>query len=210
MKIIKPYAVIESTQDGKDLLLQIERAGRTSYKSEANIADGSAEKFIRAIIKRGHESVIEHGAITVRFVCDRGVTHEMVRHRLASYTQESTRYCRYDKDQFGNELTFIEPYFFGKNWEVDAAWKKAMQDAEDAYMIMLRLGMTPEAARSVLPNSIKTEIVMTANPREWRHFLKLRGDKAAHPDIRYLARSLCKQLQEKYPVLFDDITWGEE
>lgn len=209
MQVIKPSVVIESNIDGKELLLQIERAGRTSYKSESNIADGSAEKFIRSIIKRGHESVIEHGSITVRFICNRGVSHEIVRHRLASYTQESTRYVNYSKEKFGNELTFIEPYYFGQNWEVDETWKSFMQKAEDAYMLMLRLGMPPEAARGLLPNDIKTEIVMTANPREWRHFLKLRGSKAAHPDIRFLARDLCKQFQEKFPVLFDDITWED-
>lgn len=209
MKIVKPQVIIESNIDGKELLLQIERAGRTSYKSEANITEGSAEKFISSIIKRGHESVIEHGSITVRFICDRGVSHEIVRHRLASYTQESTRYVNYSKDKYGSEVAFVKPYFFGQNWEVDDAWKEAMKKAEESYMLMLGLGMTPEAARSVLPNSVKTEIVMTANPREWRHFLKLRGSKAAHPDIRFLARDLCKQFQARFPVLFDDITWED-
>ncbi len=209
MKIIKASATIEAAPDGKELLLQIERAGRTSYKSEANIKEGSAETFIKSIVKRGHESVIEHGSITCRFICDRGVSHEIVRHRLAAYTQESTRYANYSNDKFGNEVTFIEPSFVDDpKFDYDI-WHMAMQEAEGYYMDLIRAGATPEMARSVLPNSVKTELVMTANPREWRHFFKLRTANAAHPDIRMLARDLCNQFKERFPILFDDITWED-
>ena len=109
MKIIKPYIELEDKIDGQAILKKIERIGRTCYKSESNITDDSAERFIKNIIKNGHESVLEHVSITLRVICDRGVSHEIVRHRIASYSQESTRYCNYSKDNFNNELTFINP-----------------------------------------------------------------------------------------------------
>ncbi len=205
MKIIKPYYVIEDEIDSAKIMKSIEKAGRTCYKSEKSIKDGSAEKFITSIIKREHESVLEHEKLTVRFVCDRGVTHEIVRHRIASFSQESTRYCNYSGEKFGRELTFIKPCF----WEEDSAeykvWAQTMEYIEKKYFEMTDLGVTPEQARSILPNSLKTEIVVTMNFREWRHFFKLRCDKAAHPQIREIAVSLLSELKEKLPVLFYDI-----
>ncbi len=209
MKIIEPYYIIEDEIDAQKMMRTIERAGRTCYKSEHNISDGSAEKFISNIIKRGHESVIEHEKITVRFICDRGVTHEIVRHRLASYSQESTRYCNYANDKFGNELTFINPCFWNENQEEDRAkmelWKKSMQNIENEYNELIALGAKPEEARSILPNSLKTEIVVTMNLRSWRNFFKLRTAPAAHPQIRQIASALLTELKEKLPVVFGDL-----
>jgi thymidylate synthase (FAD) len=205
MKIIKPYYVIEDEIDAKRILLTIERAGRTCYKSEGRIGDGTAEKFIANIIKRGHESVLEHEKITVRFICDRGVTHELVRHRIASYSQESTRYCNYSQDKFGNELTFIKPCFWNEDDEAYKIWLDSMQSIEDSYNKLIAAGAKPEEARSILPNSLKTEIVVTMNMRQWRHYFRLRCAKAAHPQIREISIALLKELKEKLPVLFNDI-----
>ena len=205
MKIINASYRIETPIDGAEMLKRIEKAGRTCYKSEDRITDESAESFVRKLIERGHESVLEHESITVRFICDRGVSHEIVRHRLASYSQESTRYCNYSGDRFGYEITFIKPYFLNEVSVAYRLWKQAMFVAEKKYFGLLSWGCTPQEARSVLPNSVKTEIVMTANLREWRHFLKLRTAKAAHPQMRELTVPLLHELQERIPVVFDDI-----
>lgn len=209
MKIINAsYRIETPTYSGEKLLKSIEQAGRTCYKSEDRITDESAEAFVRMLIERGHESVLEHASITVRFVCDRGVSHEIVRHRIASFSQESTRYCNYSNDRFRNEITFIKPCFLEGGTGGYKLWKQAMFVAEKEYFDLLNWGFTPQEARSVLPNSTKTEIIMTANLREWRHFLKLRTAKAAHPQMRELTVPLLKELQEWIPVVFDDIGEG--
>ena len=205
MKIIEPFVELINAPDYKTLLTTIEAAGRTCYKSEDKITDGSAEKFVRGIIKRGHEAVIEHGSLTVRFVCDRGVSHEIVRHRMASYCQESTRYCNYGKGKFGEEITVIEPCFWPEGSDLYWAWKNACLISEQCYFSLLKSGATPQEARSVLPNSLKTEVVMTANIREWRHFLKLRCSPAAHPQMRVVANMLLTLLKQTYPVFFENI-----
>ena len=205
MKIINASYHIETPIDGAEILKRIEKAGRTCYKSEDRITDESAKSFVQKLIERGHESVLEHESITVRFICDRGISHEIVRHRLASYSQESTRYCNYGNDRFGSELTFIKPCFFKEKKGAYCSWYNSMDFAECAYFDMLDDGCTPQEARSVLPNSTKTEVVMTANLREWRHFLKLRTAKAAHPQMRELTVPLLHELQERIPVVFDDI-----
>lgn len=163
MKIISPSFEILTPLDGQAILKHIELCGRVCYKSEDKITDSSAATFVANIIKRGHEAVLEHYDITVKFICDRGVSHELVRHRLASYCQESTRYCNYSKDGFGGEITVIKPIFLVEGtpgWDI---WRDACRCAEDAYFDMLTFGCTPQEARSVLPNSLKTEVVMTAN-----------------------------------------------
>lgn len=205
MKVIKPYIILEDIIDGKEILRKIEKIGRVCYKSEINITEESSEKFIGNIIKSGHESVIEHVSISVRVICDRGVTHEIVRHRIASYSQESTRYCNYSSDKFGNELTFIKPCFWGESDENYKTWEKSMLQIETDYIMLIENGAKPQEARSILPNSVKTEIVMTMNLREWRHFLKLRTSSAAHPQMREVAKMIFKEFKEKIPVLFDDI-----
>lgn len=208
MKIINASYKIETPIDGAEILKRIEKAGRTCYKSEDRITNESAKAFVRTLIERGHESVLEHASITVRFVCDRGVSHEIVRHRIASFSQESTRYCNYSGNRFGNQITFIKPCFLEEGTGGYKLWKQAMFVAEKEYFELLNWGCTPQEARSVLPNSTKTEVVMTANLREWRHFLKLRTAKAAHPQMRELTVPLLHELQEWIPVIFDDIGEG--
>ena len=214
---------------------KLEYAGRTCYKSEDKITDDSAEKFVRNICKNGHEAMLEHESITVKFIVDRGVSHELVRHRLASFAQESTRYCNYSGDKFGNEITVIKPCFFRPVPEEvipegDTKFVKACKDASDEtvkyvswynscaiaecrYFALLDKGCTPQEARTVLPNSLKTEVVMTANIREWRHFLKLRAAGITgkpHPQMLEVAVPLLNELLEKLPVLFGDIQPMEE
>ena len=209
MKIIKPSVEIIDELNGSEILKKIELCGRVCYKSEGKIKEGSAEKFVAAIIRNGHESVIEHVSFTVKFIVDRGISHEIVRHRLASYSQESTRYCNYSKGDFNGEITVIEPCFLVPGTEGYDMWYRACQMAEQYYFSMLDWGCSPQEARAVLPNSLKTELVMTANIREWRHFLKLRTSPAAHPQMREVAKLLLKELKTKIPVVFDDIKGGE-
>lgn len=205
MKIISPNVQILSPVDGQAILKHIELCGRVCYKSEAKITDTSAATFVRGIIKRGHEAVLEHFNITVKFICDRGVSHEIVRHRMASYCQESTRYCNYSNDSFGGEITVIRPNFLVEGTEGWQYWREACLTAERRYFELLNFGCTPQEARAVLPNSLKTEVVMTANLREWRHFFKLRTAQAAHPQMREVATLLLRRMQELIPVVFDGI-----
>ena len=195
MKIIKPDVQFITPIDGATILKRLEQCGRVCYKSEDKITEGSAEKFVTGIIKRGHEAVLEHCSFTVKFICDRGVSHEIVRHRMASYCQESTRYCNYSKEGFGSEITVIKPCFWDENTlgekvKMDC-WRIAMRDAEDAYFALLDEGCSPQEARSVLPNS-----------------LKLRCSPAAHPQMREVALILLDKVHWLIPVCFDDI-WSE-
>lgn len=205
MKVISPSFEIMSPVDGAEILERIERAGRVCYKSENLITDNSAEGFVRRIIKSGHGAVLEHASITLKFICDRGVSHEIVRHRLASYCQESTRYCNYSKDSFGSEITVIKPFYLTEGTPGYEFWKDACEAAERAYFDLLEFGCTPQEARAVLPNSLKTEVVMTANLREWRHFFRLRCSQAAHPQIREVATPALRRLNELIPAVFEDI-----
>lgn len=179
MKVVKPKVELVTPFNESEALKRIEAAGRTCYKSEDRITPDSAKRFVTALIRLGHDSVLEHVSVSFRITCDRGVSHELVRHRIASYSQESTRYCRYDN------ITVIEPP--GLNGVARSAWMEAMRITEIAYTHLILMGFKPEIARAVLPTCLKTEVVMTANLREWRHFLKLRLSKAAHPQIRQLA-----------------------
>ena len=205
VKIVKPSYEILTPINGDEILKLIELAGRTCYKSDNLITPDSAKNFVEKIAQRGHESVIEHYNITVRFICNRGFTHELVRHRLAAYSQESTRYCNYNKDKFGSEITVIKPFELNENTKEYDLWKEAMQNAEKSYMAMIENGSKPENARGVLPIDIKTEIVITTNLREWKHIFELRTSKAAHPSMRELMIPLLKEFKEKIPVIFDKI-----
>lgn len=205
MKIIQASVKIMTPVNGVDVLRRIETCGRVCYKSEGKITDGSAEQFVRNLIQRGHESVLEHVSITIKFICDRGVSHEIVRHRLASYSQESTRYCNYSKDCFSDEITVIKPVYLEDGTRSFDCWRGACETAESAYFSLLKLGCSPQEARAVLPNSLKTEVVMTANLREWRHFFKLRTSPAAHPQMREVACMALEELRSMIPVVFDDI-----
>lgn len=205
MKVIKPYFEIMDSINGEEIIKKIEICGRVCYKSEDSITNESACKFIRSIIQKGHESVLEHEKITVRIVCDRGVTHEIVRHRLASYSQESTRYCNYSKDKFDGEISFIKPCFWDENSINYKLWECSMKEAEQTYMKLIASGATAQEARSVLPNSLKTEIVVTMNLREWRHFFKLRTSDRAHPQMREIAKPILEEFKIRIPIIFDDI-----
>ena len=223
-----------------EIYKQIERIGKTCYKSEAVISNDSSAAFIDRLIEHGHEAMLEHVSMTVKFIVDRGISHELVRHRLASFAQESTRYCNYSKEKFDKEITVIEPVIFkhmpekekkliqdilvhnkaiDETENVDSVaderlyhlyimWAMQCKDAEHMYMMMLDEGATPEIARSVLPHSLKTEVVMTANMREWRHFLKLRAEGVTgkpHPQMLEVTIPLLEELQDNLPALFGDI-----
>ena len=219
-KIKASYEILTPISEGGTKELQhIEKIGRVCYKSEDYITeDGeSARKFVAMLIRNGHEAMIEHSFLSVKFTVDRGVSHELVRHRIASFAQESTRYCNYAKDKFGAECAFIdlEPGIMLDNKMkkmsgeeialVMAEWTSAMEDAERHYMRLLELGATPQIARSVLPNSTKTEITVSANYREWRNFFKLRVPADVHPQMREVTIPLLKELKGMIPVIFDDI-----
>jgi thymidylate synthase (FAD) len=207
MKIMYPSFEIltDISKDGSDELKLIERAARTCYKSEGQITESteSAEKLIRNLIKNEHEAMLEHSVLSIKIICDRGVSHEIVRHRLFSFAQESTRYCNYSKDKFGKEIAVISPKFV--DYKEYYIWKRACKKSEKSYFKLLSQGVSPQIARSVLPTCLKTEIVVTGNYREWRHFFKLRCDKAAHPQIRDIADEILIEVHDKIPVIFDDI-----
>lgn len=221
MKIVKAsYEILTKiSPEGIEELKHIERIGRVCYKSEDAITENgeSAKKFVKMLINRGHEAMVEHSSLSIKFIVDRGVSHELVRHRIASFAQESTRYCNYGNDKFGNECNFIDieggikldnkmtkmskQELFNFYYE----WNKAMIDAEKHYLKMLEFGAPPQIARSVLPNSTKTEITVTANYREWRNFFKLRVPATAHPQMREVTIPLLAELKEKLPIIFEDI-----
>lgn len=205
MKVIEPSFEIVDPIDGDAILRKIERAGRTCYKSEDRITGDSAVGFVRRILNSGHHSVIEHTSVTVKLVCDRGVSHELVRHRLASYSQESTRYANYSAERFGKEITVVKPPFWPEDSPAYDVWCEAMRGAETHYMRLIEMGAKPEEARGVLPNSLKTEMVMTCNLREWRHVFSLRCTRQAQPQIRTMMLSLLEAFHQKIPVLFDDL-----
>lgn len=206
MRVVKQSVEFITPIDGDVILKRIEECGRVCYKSEDKITDSSAQEFVRNIILRGHESVLEHCSFTVKFITDRAIANEIVRHRIASYSQESTRYCNYFSDRLGSELIFIEPMNYE---EAPEFYDRYFGEVQRAYFAILSWnGETPESARAILPLCLKTELVMTSNLREWRHFLKLRTSKAAHPQMRELTLMLLDKLKEKIPVVFDDIEGG--
>lgn len=246
MKIIKAHYQImtpdmDDPKTAANIYREIEESGRTCYVSEAAMTDESGEKFVRTLVKNGHEAMIEHASMKVKFIVDRGVSHEIVRHRLCSFAQESTRYCNYSKGKFGNEITVIEPCFFldipkerraeireetdsvitsyrlpltleGKELQY-YCWYSSCREAEAAYLSMLDAGATPQEARSVLPNSLKTTLIVKADMREWRNIFKLRaaGEHGKpHPQMLEVMVPLLNECKLKLPALFDDITAMEE
>lgn len=195
MRIVKPSVNIESNISYNEALRIVENATRVCYKSEDKIKEGSAEKLIKGVIKAKHFGCIEHVSLTVKFICDRACSHQLVRHRLMSFNQKSQRYCKEDN------LEVIKP----EGLKNTAIWLESCRQAENAYAELIRRGEKPEVARGVLPNSTATEIYATANLREWRHFFELRCDRTAQKDIRMLALELLCQMFEKYPVFFEDL-----
>lgn len=212
MRIIRQTWALINPPEPEAVMNLLEQAARTCYKSEDRMGDYEKSKeFIGTIIKNGHLSVIEHVSLTVRIITDRGVSHELVRHRLAAYSQESTRYCNYGKS--GEISTILPVWFYGVDSETSPAyseWIQAMNHAESAYLRLLEYGQSPQQARTVLPNSLKTEIVMTANLREWRHVFTLRAaNPKAHPQMRELMVDMLEGFKSMIPVVFDDIVVGE-
>lgn len=201
MKVIKPYIEVLDCPEGLDILKLIELCGRVCYKSEDKTTEDSAQRFVKSVIKSGHESVLEHAKITVRVVCDRGISHEIVRHRLASYSQESSRYVRYT-----GEMIFVKPCFWEEGSKEYEVWYNSMKNAEETYIFLVNgLKCKPEEARDILPNSLKTEIIITMNLREWRHFFKMRLSHRAHPQMREVAQLIFDELHNRVPIVFDDI-----
>lgn len=216
MKIVKAGFEILDDLNGEEILRKIELIGRKCYKSEDKITEDSSKKFVAGLIKRGHEAMLEHFSFSVCFTVDRGVSHELVRHRLASFAQESTRYCNYGHE---GEITVVQPFYLrtSDTGEYDyenpedakyIAWENGVRAAEACYINMLCNGATPQEARAVLPNSLKTEVVMTANLREWRHFFKLRAlgtTGKPHPQMVEVALPLLEECKKRIPVVFDDL-----
>lgn len=200
IRVIEPKVFIETPIHGQEIIERIECFGRISHKSENKIEDGTAEVFVRNLLKMGHESVLEHVSISVRFICDRGVTHELVRHRLAAYTQESTRYCNYS-----GTIQFIKPLFYRKGTKNYQIWYQSCLVSANTYRTLIKQGSKPEEARSVLPNSLKTEIVSTFNLRQWRHVFKMRCNINAHPQIREIMIPTLKRFQKRILIIFDDL-----
>lgn len=213
MKIIKAgYEILDEINE-KEVIQKIEKIARVCYKSENAINDGSAEKLIKALIRNKHDAMLEHFSFSVKFIVDRGISHEIVRHRVASFAQESTRYCNYG----GTGVTFIEPCYLSAEKSCDdnarraakaVDWVTSCKAAEEAYIDMLNRGATPQEARAVLPTSTKTEIVMTANLREWRHFFRLRACGVTgkpHPQMLEVAVPLLNEMKTLLPVIFGDL-----
>ncbi|MGE5391108.1 MAG: FAD-dependent thymidylate synthase [Deltaproteobacteria bacterium] len=209
MIIMQPQVLVPEDQLDGEIIKRLERYGRVCYKSENIMSSQGNPDFLSGKLKLGHESIIEHEKVTLMFVCDRGITHEIVRHRIAAYSQESTRYCNYSKDKFGREISVIEPYFFKDDPGAYDLWARACQGSEDAYMALLDAGCKAQEARSVLPTCLKTEIVVTYNMREWRHFFRLRCDAASHPQMRQVAIPLLLLFKEHFPALYGDIPYDK-
>lgn len=205
MQISKAGYEIMDTLNGAEILKKIEKVARVCYKSEDKIGEGTAEKMVRALIRSNHLAMLEHFSFSVKFIVDRGISHEIVRHRVASFAQESTRYCNYGRS---GSVAFIKPCYLAYDTTPFDNWVDSCMRAERDYMDMLENGYTPQEARAVLPTSLKTEVVMTANLREWRHFFSLRACGSTgkpHPQMLEVAVPLLKELKEIIPAVFDDL-----
>jgi thymidylate synthase (FAD) len=234
LRVIEPsFEIIHPDPEhqlvGQEMLVRLEEIARTCYKSEDKITEGSAEKLVKALVKRKHFPMLDHFSITVRIICDRGVTHEIVRHRIAAYAQESTRFCNYSKEKYGDHLTFIKPCFFPDiptgefNNASDVClesndqlgrdawlWLMAMENAEHYYLELIKEGASPGEARSVLPNSLKTEIVCTLDITAWRHFFTLRTASGAHAQMREITQPMLRKFRELFPIVFDGVGKTDE
>lgn len=208
MKIVNPWIEVEEI-DGLKIMKKIERACRTCYRSEGSISEDSYKNLLKNCINRGHESVLEHEKVTIRMYCDIGVYKDLTRHRFASFSIESTRYCSYDKDKYGNEIKCINPSYI-EDKEIYAEWKKSMEDMEKHYMKMKELGASTDMCRLALPHSTAAEVTMTADIREWKHILELRTSNKAHPAIRQLLIPLLKYFQQEMPEIFLNVDYDKE
>lgn len=208
MKLVEPWIKVEQF-DGKKIMKRIERACRTCYRSEGNITEDSYKQLLKNCLTRGHESVLEHEKITVRIYNDIGSYKDLTRHRFASFSVESTRYCSYDKDKYGNQISVINPVYI-ENKEIYEAWKNTIEEMEKGYMKLKELGATTDMCRNLLPHSTAAEYTMTANIREWKHILSLRANNHVHPAIRQVTIPLLKYFKEQMPDIFDDVPYDEE
>lgn len=209
MRLVEPWVKVEQF-DGVKIMKRIEKACRTCYRSEGSVTEDSYKKLLRNCITRGHESVLEHEKITVRMCCDIGFYKDVTRHRFGSFSIESTRYCSYNKDKYGNEIAFINPSAYIKDKEILETWKTCMEDIEKKYMKMKELGATTDMCRLVLPHSTAAEVTMTANIREWKHILSLRCSNKAHPSIRQILIPVLKLFKKEMPEIFDDVEFDTE
>lgn len=208
MNLVEPWVKVEQF-DGKKIMKRIERACRTCYRSEGNITEDSYKKLLKNCLTRGHESVLEHEKITVRIYNDIGSYKDLTRHRFASFSVESTRYCSYDKDKYGNQISVINPVYI-EDKEMYEAWKKAIEEMEKGYMKLKELGATTDMCRNLLPHSTAAEYTMTANIREWKHIFELRANNHVHPAIRQVMIPLLRYFKEQMPDIFDDVPYDEE
>lgn len=208
MQIVKPWIEVPEI-DGVKMMKSLELAAKQCYRSQGNIKEESYDHFLRNCISRGHESILEHEKVTVRMRCDIGVYKDLTRHRHASFSIESTRYCNYSKDKFGNEISFIEPCNIDDE-NLYKIWKDSMENLEKSYNEMAENGALPDQLRMLLPHSTAAEVVMTANIREWRHIFGLRADKHAHPSVQQVMIPLYLYFKEKMPAIFDEIPYNEE
>lgn len=209
MQIIEPSIQVEKI-DGKKIMKNIERACRTCYRSEGKITEESYKTLLKNCINRGHESVLEHEKVTVRMICDIGVYKDLTRHRIASFSIESTRYCNYGKDKFENEIKFIKPCNIDEKSELYNIWENACLDIEENYLKMSKLKATPDQMRMILPHSTAAEVTMTANIREWIHILELRTSAHTHPAVRQLLIPLLLHFKKIMPEIFENIPYDTE
>ena len=209
MKIVEPVVYIEN-YDPIKILKRIERACRTCYRSEDLITEDSYKNLIKNCLTRGHESILEHEKVSVRMICDVGAYKDLTRHRIASFSIESTRYCNYGKDKFDNQIKILKPVHIEEGSEIYEVWKKSMEEMEKYYMEMAALDAKPDQLRMLLPHSTAAEVNMTANIREWRHVLSLRAAKHTHPSIRSITIPILLKFKEDMPELFGDIEYDEE
>ena len=208
MRLVEPWIKVENF-DGVKIMKRIDRACRTCYRSEDKISEESYKNLLTNCLNRGHESVLEHEKITVRIYSDIGTYKDLTRHRFASFSVESTRYCSYNKDKYGNEIAVVNPVYM-EDKEVFETWKKAIEDMEKAYMKMKELGASTDMCREVLPHSTAAEYTMTANIREWKHILELRTTNHVHPAIRQVLIPLLLLFKEQMPEIFGDIEYDKE
>ena len=209
MQLIEPKIEVEKV-DGKEIMKRIERACRTCYRSEGKITEDSYKTLLKNCITRGHESVLEHEKVTVRMTCDVGVYKDITRHRIASFSIESTRYCNYGKEKFNSEIKFIKPCNMDEGSKVYSLWEDTCKKIEKNYVEMSKLGAAPDELRMILPHSTAAEVTMTANIREWKHILLLRTSNHTHPAIRQLLIPLLLHFKEIMPEIFNDVPYDED
>lgn len=209
MKIIEPLVEVENF-DGLKIMKNIERACRTCYRSEDKITEDSYKNLIKNCVNRGHESVLEHEKVTVRLTCDIGVYKDLTRHRIASFSIESTRYCNYGKDKWDNQIKFIKPCNIEGDSELYSNWVGTMDFIEREYIAMSKNGATPDQMRMILPHSTAAEVTMTANIREWKHIFELRCSKRAHPSVQQVMIPLLLYFKEKMPEIYEGVEYNTE